>query len=45
MESFITEHGGMLISGIIAIMTIAIMFLIIKAMGNMDLYSLGMLLG
>ena len=45
MENFITEHGGMLLSGIIAIMTIVIMFLIIRAMGNMDLSSLGSLLG
>ena len=45
MENFVTEHGGALLSGIIAIMTIVIMFLIIKAMSNMDLSSLGSLLG
>lgn len=45
MEQFITEHGGMLISGVIAIMTIAIMFLIVRVMGNMDLESINTLLG
>ncbi len=45
MENFITEHGGVLLSGIVAIMTIIIMFLIIRAMGNLDLESMSMLLG
>ena len=45
MENFITEHGGVLVSGVIAIMTIVIMFLVIRAMGNMDLESIGSLLG
>ena len=45
MEHFILEHGGALVSGVIAVMTIVIMFLIIRAMGNIDLSSLGMLLG
>ena len=45
MEQFILEHGGVLVSGIVAIMTIVIMFLIVRAMGNMDLESIGMLLG
>lgn len=45
MEQFIIEHGGMLISGVIAVMTIVIMFLVIRVMGNMDLESIGTLLG
>ena len=45
MEHFILEHGGALVSGVIAVMTIVIMFLIIRAMGNIYLSSLGMLLG
>ena len=45
MEQFILEHGGVLVSGIIAIMTIVIMFLFIEVMGNMDLGSIGKLLG
>lgn len=45
MEQFILEHGGVLVSGIIAIMTIVIMFLIIEVLGNMDLGSISMLLG
>ena len=34
MEQFIIEHGGVLVSGIVAIMTIVIMFLIIEVLGN-----------
>ncbi|MCR5429876.1 MAG: hypothetical protein K6E58_01405 [Eubacterium sp.] len=45
MEQFILEHGGTLVSGIVAIMTIVIMFLFVKAMGNMDLSSIGTLVG
>lgn len=45
MEQFILEHGGTLVSGIVAIMTIVIMFLVIQVMGNMDLSSIGALLG
>lgn len=45
MEQFVLEHGGVLVSGIIAIMTIVIMFLIIEVLGNMDLGSISMLLG
>ena len=45
MEQFIIEHGGVLVSGVVAIMTIVMMFLLIKVMGNMDLVSIGSLLG
>ena len=45
MEQFIIEHGGVLVSGIVAIMTIVIMFLIIEVLGNIDLVSIGSLLG
>ena len=45
MEQFIIEHGGVLVSGIVAIMTIIIMFLIIEVLGNVDLVSIGSLLG
>ena len=45
MEQFIMEHGGVLVSGVVAIMTIVMMFLLIKVMGNMDLASIGSLLG
>ena len=45
MEQFILEHGGVIVSGIISIMTIVIMFLVIKMIGNMDLGSIGALLG
>ncbi len=45
MEQFILEHGGTMLSGIVAIMTVVIMFLVIQVMGNMDLSSIGMLLG
>ncbi len=45
MEQFILEHGATMVSGIVAIMTIVIMFLVIQVMGHMDLSSIGMLLG
>ncbi len=45
MEQFIIEHGGVLVSGIVAIMTIVLMFLIIEVLGNVDLVSIGSLLG
>ena len=45
MEHFILEHGGTLVSGVVAIMTIVIMFLLIRVMGHIDLESIGMLLG
>ena len=45
MEQFIIEHGGVLVSGVVAIMTIVIMFLLIEVLGNMDLASIGTLLG
>ena len=45
MEHFILEHGGALVSGVIAIMTVVIMYLVIRVMVNIDLGSLGMLLG
>ena len=45
MEQFMLEHGGVLVSGIIAIMCIVIMFLVIEVIGNMDLESIGMLIG
>ncbi len=45
MEHFILEHGGMLVSGIVAVMTIVIMFVFLRAMGNMDLSAIGMLIG
>lgn len=45
MEQLIIEHGGVLVSGIVAIMTIVIMFLIIEVLGNVDLVSIGSLLG
>ena len=45
MEQFIIEHGGVLVSGVVAIMTIVIMFLLIEVLGNMDLASIGLLLG
>lgn len=45
MEQFVLEHGGVIVSGIISIMTIVIMFLIIKLIGNMDLGCIGTLLG
>ena len=45
MEQFMLEHGGVLVSGVIAIMTIVIMFLLIEVMGHMDLTSIASLLG
>ena len=45
MEQFIIEHGSVLVSGVVAIMTIVVMFLLIEVLGHMDLASIGSLLG
>ena len=45
MEQFMLEHGGVLVSGVIAVLCLVIMFLFIEMMGNMDLESIGTLLG
>ena len=40
MEQFITEHGGIIISGIISVISIILIFMVIIAVSNMDAYAL-----
>ena len=39
MEQFISEHGGVIVSGIVTIMTV------ILAVGNMDAYEISKIIG
>lgn len=45
MEEFLLEHGGLIISGIIAIATLIIMAMVIWMIGRMELVSVGQTLG
>lgn len=45
MEEFISEHGGVLISGIVSIFLLTIIFMVVIAVGNMDAYSIISIIG
>ena len=45
MEEFVSEHGGVLISGIMSIFLIAIIFMIVAVVGNMDAYTIMTIVG
>lgn len=45
MEEFISEHGGVLISGIVSIFLLTIIFMVIIAVGNMNAYSIISIVG
>jgi hypothetical protein len=45
MDKFITEHGGLLVSGIIAIFIIVMIFMVIKAAGEMNAVYLSTIMG
>lgn len=40
MEQFITEHGGIIISGIISVISIILIFMVVIAVSNKDAYAL-----
>lgn len=45
MEQFLTEHGGIIVSAIVSIISLAIIFAVIAAVGSMDVYSLTAIVG
>lgn len=45
MEQFLTEHGGVLVSGIVSLISLGIIFAVIAAAGNMDAYALSGIVG
>ena len=45
MEEFISEHGGVVISGIVSIFLVAIIFMVVMTVGNMDAYSIVSIIG
>lgn len=45
MEEFISEHGGVLISGIMSVFLLTIIFMVVIAVGNMDAYSIISIIG
>ncbi len=45
MEEFLTEHGGLIISGIIAIITLIVSAMIIWFVGKMNLVAMEQILG
>ena len=45
MEEFISEHGGILISVIISAVLLAIIFIVVAAVGNMEVYAIASISG
>lgn len=45
MEEFLLEHGGLIISGIIAVATLVIMAMLIWTIGKINIVSLDQTLG
>lgn len=45
MEEFISEHGGVLVSGIVSVFLLTIIFMVVMTVGNMDTYSITSIIG
>lgn len=45
MDEFLTEHGNLILSGIISVATLVIMAMVIWMIGRMELVSVGQTLG
>ena len=45
MEQFISEHGGVIVSGIVTIALLGIIMTVILAVGNMDAYEISKIIG
>lgn len=45
MDQFITEHGGVIVSGVVSCITLIIIFMVIIAVSNMDAYALTVIIG
>lgn len=45
MEQFMTEHGQIIVSGMISVIMLTIIFMIMAAVSNMEAYSLSSIMG
>lgn len=45
MEQFMTEHGQIIVSGMISVIMLTIIFMIMAAVSNMEAYSLSAIMG
>lgn len=45
METFLTEHGGIIVSALVSAMSIAVIVLIMTMVGNMNAYALSEIIG
>ncbi|MCI9126355.1 MAG: hypothetical protein HFG28_04080 [Eubacterium sp.] len=45
MEGFLSEHGGVLTSAIISIALLAVIFIVVSAVGNMEAYTIASISG
>lgn len=45
MEEFLTEHGGVIVSGIVSIFTVMLIVIVMIAVSNMDAFSVTCLIG
>lgn len=45
MEQFISEHGGVIVSGIVTIALLGTIMTVILAVGNMDAYEISKIIG
>lgn len=45
MEQFISEHGGVIVSGIVTIALLGIIMTVILAVENMDAYEISKIIG
>ncbi len=45
MDEFVSEHGGAIVSGIVAVTMIGIVLMVVNALGNMDMYEMTNIIG
>ncbi|WP_302625713.1 hypothetical protein [uncultured Eubacterium sp.] len=45
MDLFLSEHGGVIVSGIVSIVSIVLIFMVIIAVSNMEAYGLSEIIG
>lgn len=45
MEEFLSEHGGIIVSGIVSIFTVILIIIVMIAVSNMDAFSVTSLIG
>ena len=45
MEEFMSEHGGVIISGIVSVFMVLMIVMVAKAIGSIEIYSLTSIMG